>query len=246
MNSRFLKVSIIFTFLTLVGKILSFLKEMIIASQFGISAQTDAFNLALSIPNILYSVCASAILITFIPNFYEVEKEDGLDGAYNFSNVFLTFLLLINSSVLIICNLFSEEIVKMIGPGLDYETQVLANSLIKVSLFNLMFMVISSVYSAILRSKEKFIGVSLMVIITNIPLIIMLTIFKYKISIEVVNFLTTIGFCLQFVILLPEMRKIKYKFEFIFNGYKKEFLYDKSNDTNNHWFICSTNKSSGR
>lgn len=166
--------------MTFLSKIIGLIRDMKIASVYGASEITDAYNIALTVPNILYMVCASAIMITFIPNFYEVEEEEGKKGAFRFANKIITILLLISIVFYLISMLNAKALVEIIAPNLSKESFELTIKLTRITLINLIFTVIASVFSSILRCNNKYLGISLMPIFMNVPIIIFF-IFKFMV-----------------------------------------------------------------
>jgi putative peptidoglycan lipid II flippase len=65
------KASGIIILLTLVDKILAVVKEMSIASRFGVSAALDAFNIAYALPGITLLLFSGAFIAAFVPLYIE-------------------------------------------------------------------------------------------------------------------------------------------------------------------------------
>lgn len=63
--------------LTLLGRGLGFLKEVLVASLFGLGAQLDAFVIAFTMPTLLSGVLLSALQATVIPFYMEREQLSG-------------------------------------------------------------------------------------------------------------------------------------------------------------------------
>lgn len=218
MKKNIFRVSLIFTIIALIGRIFGLIRDMILARQLGANNITDAYNVALSIPNMVFSICAAAILITFIPNFLEIKKKYGLDEAYKFTNKFTTVLLAIAFVFYVISMIFTGTLVKILAPSFNPQTKYVAINLTRIMLVNLFFMVISSVISSILRTEEKYITTSIMPMMTSVILIVFLVISKST-NIYLITFITSIGFCLQFVVLLPELKECKFKYKIVIDGY---------------------------
>lgn len=210
--------------MTFLSKIIGLIRDMKIASVYGASEITDAYNIALTVPNILYMVCASAIMITFIPNFYEVEEEEGKKGAFRFANKIITILLLISIVFYLISMLNAKALVEIIAPNLSKESFELTIKLTRITLINLIFTVIASVFSSILRCNNKYLGISLMPIFMNVPIIIFLFLNLWSNDIVLTTIVTTIGSMLQFIILIPELKGLKFKFRIQFKGYNDRVI----------------------
>ena len=68
--------------LTLVSRITGLVRELLMASVFGVSAMTDAFNVAFRIPNLFRRVLGEgAFSQAFVPVLAATRAEDGDEGA---------------------------------------------------------------------------------------------------------------------------------------------------------------------
>lgn len=218
MKNKLFKTSIIFAFITLIGRIIGMLKEMILSSTFGANNLTDAYNIAMTIPNMLYMIGISAIMVTFIPNYYEVKESKGEEEAVRFSNKLLITLLTIAIIMLIITYIFTKKIVFIMAPNFDIETSILTVRLTRITLINIIFMVLTAVLSSILRISSRFIETSIMPILPSLFIIVYLLIANDK-NIEGVTIVTSISFAIQFIILIPGLRGIGYKFKVSIYGH---------------------------
>ena len=224
MKINLLKMSVIFTILNFISKLVGLLRDILIANTYGVSAITDAYNIALTVPNILYMVCASAIMITFIPNLYEVEEQEGLEGAYKFINKFSTILLIISVLFYILGMKYTEYIVTIIAPNLEYSIFRLTIKLTRITLINLIFTVITTICTSVLRSKNKYIGTSIMPIMANLPVILILIFNINSNNIVWLTTLSSVGLILQFMALLPELKSINFKVKFTLKGYNNRIF----------------------
>ena len=224
MKNNILKITVVITILSFISKIIGLGRDALIASTFGATYVTDAYNIALTIPNILYMICASAIMITFIPNFIEVEENEGISKAYDFANKFITILLIISILFYIISIYNVDKLVNIISPNLSSEAFLLTINLTKITLINLISTVLTSVYSSILRSKNKYIGNSIMPIVANIPIILFLLFNSSSNNIIIMTIISTLGFILQVIILIPELKSVDYKYKFNIYGFNERII----------------------
>lgn len=112
-------ISIVFwlTIASIVGKLLGFLKDVLISYYYGSSALTDSIFLALSIPMIILGVFTASTDSAIIPQYNRIYAVDGRDLAdKNFSNV-INSLFLIGLVVSLLILLFPQYLVKITAPG---------------------------------------------------------------------------------------------------------------------------------
>ncbi|HOW92760.1 MAG TPA: lipid II flippase MurJ, partial [Anaerolineaceae bacterium] len=81
--SRLTKISILLAGFFFLDKILAFVRQILIARQFGLSAELDAFNVANNVPDLLFAlISGGALAIAFIPVLSEVLTKSGRKPAW--------------------------------------------------------------------------------------------------------------------------------------------------------------------
>ncbi len=151
-----LLLSVFFAF----DKGLAILRQIIIARQFGISAELDAFNAANNLPDLLYAVISGgALSIAFIPVLSQVLSRDGRKTAWElFSRIAnLAFLVTVGFSLVIA--LFAEPLVRSsmgIAPGFTLAQQQLVASLMRLNLIATLIFSISGLVMAGLQANQHF------------------------------------------------------------------------------------------
>ena len=55
---------------SIVGRLLGFVREQVIAATFGTSMNTDAYLMAFTIPNLIYGIIGGALIHGFYPGLY--------------------------------------------------------------------------------------------------------------------------------------------------------------------------------
>ena len=85
MKKTILKATVLMFVLSLAGKLIGFLRSVIIASSFGANNVTDAYYLAYGVnANILYAITMS-VSVAFLPMYIKKKEEKGADESYRFS-----------------------------------------------------------------------------------------------------------------------------------------------------------------
>ncbi len=141
---------------TVLSRILGFVRDMVIAHQFGAAAETDAFLIAFIIPGVFAGMVASALTVAFIPVFTEYRLKQGEEDAWRIAST----LINVSVGVLILGVIFTlvtaPVIVRLLGPGLAEETREMAIHLAKVMSPAIIFMGLIGLSTAILNSYKHF------------------------------------------------------------------------------------------
>ena len=165
---------------TLSSKILGFARDLMIARVFGASAQTDAFFVALQIPNLFRRFFAEGTFSqVFIPVLSEIKQENSPQAVSLYaSRIFLLLNLLVVPLCLGIA-IFPEIFIGIFAQGFvsdSYKLQ-LAGEMLQIMIFYLLLISIASFFTAILHIHAKFAVASYTPSLMNICLLTSLLFF---------------------------------------------------------------------
>lgn len=215
-KSSIIKNSAVIMILMIVSKITGFFRDMLVASAYGTTYQTDAYNISLTIPTLAFALIGQAVPTVFIPMFSKMLKERGRDEMYNFANKVLIILFSIILIIYLIVLFELKNIVAILAPNFNEVTTDLTIRLAKISIVSLMFLAIYSVFSAILQTLREFLSVTLVGIVINVPIIIYI-LGGNNFGIIGLTVVSLIGYVLQVLIQIPCLIKNKYKFKIVLN-----------------------------
>ena len=144
----------------LISRGLGFIRDVIIAYQFGASAHTDAYLIAAQVPFVFDSLLAGGGLYSaLMPVAALCVAHDRSDKSLGrlIGNT-TTFVLLVSGSAGLLGLLFSPLIVKVFGGGLDSDASSIATHLVSMTMLGLPFIGLTNVAWAALNTKERFWG----------------------------------------------------------------------------------------
>jgi len=178
----------IFSFFTLISRILGYLRDILIAFFLGASIFADAFFVAFRLPNTFRRLFAEGTFnAAFIPSYTSARIENKKKGK-KFADDILGSLLLILILIVTVVEIFAPYLVYIIAPGF-IENDIkfnLAVELTRITFPFLLFVSLSSFFSGILNSNNKFAAVAAAPIILNIILILSLIV-SYKLNLNFVK-----------------------------------------------------------
>ena len=169
---NFIKSTGIFSFFTIISRLLGYVRDILIAVFLGAGPLADAFFVAFRIPNTFRRLFSEGTFnAAFIPSYSSLlnkkkQSESFANNVFNLLILGLFFLVLI---IEILMPLF----VFLIAPGFEGDAQKmeLAVNLTRITFPFLLFISLASFFSAILNSHNKFAIASATPIILNILLI---------------------------------------------------------------------------
>ena len=166
----------VFSFFTIISRILGYVRDILIAIFLGASIFADAFFVAFRLPNTFRRLFAEGTFnAAFIPSYTSAKVEDKKKGK-KFADDVLSSLLLILLFLVTIVEIFTPYLIYIIAPGF-LEDQIkfnLAVELTRITFPFLLFVSLSSFFAGILNSNNKFAAAAAAPIILNIVLILSL------------------------------------------------------------------------
>ena len=166
----------VFSFYTLVSRLLGYLRDILIAIFLGASIYADAFFVAFRLPNTFRRLFAEGVFnAAFIPSYTEANLNN-VDEGKKFADDVLNLLIIILLGIVFLVEIFTPAIVYLIAPGFydDFEKFGLAIELTRITFPFLFFVSLSSFFSGILNTNNKFAAAAAAPIILNIFLIVSL------------------------------------------------------------------------
>lgn len=214
-----LKSGLIFSFMTLISRVLGLVRDMVIATFVGAGANADVYFFANRIPNFLRRLFAEgAFAQAFVPVMTEVKEKHGDDEVRLLVARVAGTLGVIVSVITVIAVIASPLVVMIFGTGwfLDWvndgpnaEKFVLASALLKITFPYLFFITFVALAGAVLNTYNKFAVAAFTPVFLNIAIIVCAILFKdsfeepsYALAIGVF-----IGGLIQFLFQLPFMAK---------------------------------------
>lgn len=192
----FLSTSIAITLITLLSRIFGFFREVVLAYKLGVSEKSDAFILATTFPQIIYTSFILALGVNFIPMYVKMRKEE----ANEFYQSVQKSVFILSILTYIIFSIFSINIVSMLSPGSSKEFIKIASEYSNISMISILFIGYINI------SVSKFNTKSLQIIGVTLPIITSLcTIFSLSlyglVSLKTTLLIISLSFLLQFIII---------------------------------------------
>lgn len=221
-GSSLIKSTFIIMIVSLVSRALGFIRDMLIAKNFGAGMYTDAYNIAVTIPETIFTLVGLAISTAFLPMLSKIKAKDGQKDMYSFANNVINILFLASLVLFIITSIFAKEIVFILANGFSEEAALLAIKLTRITLINLLFLSINACFTSLLQVNEDFVIPAILGLFFNLPMITYLLVFN-NYDIVGLTIANVIGNFFRVAVQIPSLIKHGYKYKFSIN-YKDERL----------------------
>lgn len=216
----------VFIFIT-IGKILSFVREIIFSSLFGVSIYTDAYFIANTIPSFLNTSLTMSTLVCFIPTYNKILNQDGKKEANKFASNLMSLYILFNTMLSVFCIIFSETLVNIISNDLDSLTFYYAVNLTKLLSISFPITIAVHVYINVSNAHQRYFYPQLLNILNNIIIILFILLFSNKIGIYILPISGVFAWIVQLLLqryLLKDIYIFKMKFNFKDPNIKKMLI----------------------
>jgi len=162
---------------TMGSRVLGFVRDILIASMLGAGQVTDAFFVALQLPNIFRRLFAEgAFNSAFIPILTGELNDHGRLKSREFAGQVLGFMLLLLIVISVLVEIYMPEVISLIAGGFSEnpETFSLAVDCARLTFPYLFFVSIAAMFSGILNTFERFVAAAAAPLILNVFLIVAL------------------------------------------------------------------------
>src|SRR4030067_2031007 len=156
--SRFAKSTLIVAVFFGLEKVLGFVRQIIIARQFGLSPELDAFNAANNMPDLLFAlISGGALAIAFIPVLTETLHKHDRQAAWDLFSRIANLMFLITGGIALVLAILAGPIVqRVIIPGFSLEQQQLVTHIMRLDLIATLIFSLSGLVIAGLQANQHF------------------------------------------------------------------------------------------
>lgn len=213
--------------LTLLGKVLGLLRDMLLGHTFATGMAATAFLTASRIPrNFFDAIFASAVSASFIPVFNEYLERRGREEAFRLSSAFINLMTLLTATLSVLGMIFAAPITALLADGFDAETAALCASLLRILFPLMLFTGLAFSLVGILQSLGEFNIPALLSAASNLVIILYYIFFVDRFGVYGLAAAFLLGWAVQVLIQLPSLRRFGYRWQPLLRheGIRKVFL----------------------
>ena len=210
-QSSLTKAAGIVAFLTIISKILGFIRETSLAAVFGATYATDAYLVARTIPYLVFATISYALATTFIPVYSHVRERNGQEAAFRMANTVLFAVGAVSIALIFLGEFIAEYLVMLIAPSYTGQLADLTVYLSRIILPMMIFQLLSGIMTGILQAEGEFGVPTAAGLVQNVAIIISIVVFGSRYGIGAVAFGTLIGTAGSCIAKVPALRKIGFR-----------------------------------
>ena len=213
-----LKAAWIIAFVTIISKIIGFLRDVVIANFYGAGLVSDAYFYAYQIPSLALILLGgiggpfhSAVVSVFSKMIPNLDEKAPLEVNKLF-NTFLTSTFLVFLVLGVLCFVFSDVIMQIIISNGTPQLIHLASMHLKIMTPALVVGGVVGIYYGILITYKEFLIPNISPMLMSIAIIVIISLVHHDGSGYILAGATTIGALCQFVYQLPKLRSLGFRF----------------------------------
>jgi putative peptidoglycan lipid II flippase len=221
MSDKILNNSFYVLLLIVLGKILSFLRDIIISWYFGASYTSDAFFAANNVPSILLTAILSSFIVLLIPTYKKIQIQEGKLSADIFVTRIINIFLVASLFLSLLGFIFIKPLIIFVAPGFDAKTFALALVLGKILVLSFPFSSISIILATVSNANNKYFAPHVIPLFSSFFVIVGIISFAPRCGILAVAVSGVLAFVFQLAIQIGICRK-----HFVY--YPKALFFDKN------------------
>jgi putative peptidoglycan lipid II flippase len=201
--------SLILTVAALASRLLGWVRLLVIGSQFGASADLDAYFAAFRIPDAIFQlVVAGALSAALIPVFSSYRAREDEKEAWRLASSVINLVLVALAVFSAIMAILAPWVVPVIAPGFDGPTTEKTIHLTRIMLLSPVFVGMGAVVSGLLNSYGRFGVPALAPLVYNLAIIAAAVVLAPMLGVEGLAIGVVIGSILHLAIQLPGLRSV--------------------------------------
>jgi len=197
--------------------VMGYLREATLAARFGVSSTMDAYFGAIFVPNTIYLIL---VVGTVSPILIPILLQHGADNRRRVSesfSVIANFVLILFAAV-VICGLGTARYwLAWLFPGFTPGTQTASLKLLYIILPAIPILALAGTLTATLNAFHKYSLAAFAPALSSIAVIVAALVARGEHAIYIVGISTTVGFLLQFLVLVPAVRALGISYRLTFN-----------------------------
>ncbi len=187
----------------LLSQLLGFLRDRLLAAEFGAGAALDVYYAAFRVPDFIFIISASAVSLSVLIPFLSRKMEEGKEEARAFlDSVFSSFFIGI-IAVSVGAFFAAQFLTQFLFPGFDSGARVDAALLMRIMLLQPIFLGLSNLFASVTQLSRRFLVYAVSPLLYNAGIIAGVLFFYPAVGAPGLAWGVVLGALLHFLIQIP-------------------------------------------
>lgn len=216
--------ALLIAFAGVASRFLGFLRDRILASQFGAGDVLDAYYAAFRLPDLVYGfLVLGALSAAFVPIFTELVSQEKREEAWRLTSGVLHTTLFSLGLFSFFGIIFASYITDFLAPGFSAEKQASVTTLTRIMLLSPLFLSVSAVFGGVLVSFKQFAAYSFAPFFYNVGIIFGAVFLTKYFGPAGLGWGVVLGSFFHMVVQYPSLKRAGFRFQWgLWNAWKDE------------------------
>ncbi|MBH0230709.1 murein biosynthesis integral membrane protein MurJ [Halobacillus yeomjeoni] len=212
--SKLKKTALWITLLALVLKLIGFVRESVIASEFGATDYTDGFILAFTFVTLMKTLIKNGFNSVFLPEYKKNQRENPEEADRN-ANSMLNYTIVFLMAVTVICYFLTPFIVQIYG-DMTETTEMVAIKMTKIFFLFTLVIGLTSVLESYLQAVRSFVPNQVLNLLGTVMATLFIIFFADRWGIYSIAYGFIFGLGIGLIIQIYYLYKYGYRWELTF------------------------------
>ena len=215
-------------FFALLSQILGFLRDRLLASQFGAGEALDIYFAAFRVPDLIFIWSASMVSLSVLIPFLSKRRAESKEEARHFLDMVFSGFFVFILAVSAVAFYFTPELLHLLFPGFTEGMLDTTGLLMRILLLQPIFLGISNLFASVTQLERRFFVYAVSPILYNLGIIIGVFFFYPRMGLSGLAWGVVLGALMHLGIQVPVIARSgmlpRFKFSFDFSLTKEVLL----------------------
>ena len=183
-NNTVIGSAVLVMIVVLLSKFIGFLRQVVIASSYGSNLNTDIYFLSSDFMISLSGALLASLTTALVTIYIDISIKKNKESANAVASKMLTLFLLVGGVFILLTNIFTPIIAKILAPSYSPEAHNTLVSYLRIFSVTFIFTSFQSIYAAVLNANNSFVPGKLYGIVYNPIAIFMVLLFAGRFGIN--------------------------------------------------------------
>ena len=195
------------------SRLTGLLRDVAIGYRFGTGPQLDAYNAAITVPDLVFQVVAgAAVASAFIPVYTTYLARDAQDEGWEMLSIFFTLSVVVLLPLIVVMMVIAPLVMRVLVPDFKPEYQMLAANLARIVLLAPIFFTLGCFTTSVLNAHKRFFLAALAPTCYNLGIIVGAVVLSRHFGIYGLALGALLGSMLFLLVQVPGLRQIRMVF----------------------------------
>lgn len=210
---KLMKSAVFMVIATVMAKALGLVRDMLVAANYGSTVEAIAYDAASRLPILLFDfVIGGVVTAAFIPIFNEILVKEGRERAFEFTDRYITLILLITTVITVLGVVLAPFLVEIMIPDAVADAKILAVDLTRIMFPMVIFTGLAFAFVGVLLSLGEFRIPAIISLVSNGVIVVYLFTLNKTYGVIGLSLSMVLGWLVQALVQVPRLNMLGYRY----------------------------------